>query len=161
MITTAKIGENLIDLAVKLYGHATGVFWLLEDNPSFAIDYEFEAETELKFRDETVRLLELGPVVFLVKNLPDYFIKERQSFWDIVIENQGTIEAVFDLVDANNFDGPTEHIFVGEGLKVLNVAMSPRVQNFMQKHTPIATIEEEDKADGIGFMYIEKNFLSR
>lgn len=161
MTIIAEIGESVIDVSVRVYGHATGAFWLIEDNPGIAIDHEFTAPTELIIRDQFVKLLELGPVIFQVQKLPDYTVKERQSFWDILIENQGTVEAVFDLVNVNNFDGPTEHIFVEQPIKIISPAQSPRVQEYMQSYTPIATIEEEDKADGIGFMFVEKNLKIR
>ena len=151
----------MVDVAVRIYGHATGVFWLLEDNQNVRIDQEFLSETELIIRDQKVKLLELGPVKFKTLKLPKYELKERQSFFDIVVENQGTILAAFDLAKLNDYDGITEHVFTGDLVEILETAAAPRIKDALKKDMPIATISDDDKSDGIGFMRVTRNFIIR
>lgn len=159
--TKANIGEDALTVATRLYGHAIGVFWLLEDNPGIEIDQEFSEEIELEIRADSVRLLELGPVTFKKLKLPKYPLGNRQSFFDVVIENQGDILGVFDISETNDYDGLTEHIFEGDLIEVLETAAAPRMRASLAAYMPIATITEADKSDGIGYMRIERNFIIR
>jgi hypothetical protein len=152
--------ENPFDIAVRKYGHVLGVFWVLEDNELTEINQVFAADVDLKIRNEKVRLLEVGQVIYKRKKLARYRLAPRQGFFDVLIENQGTIEAAFDLVDLNKFDGFTEHLFEADELEILEAA-APRIKDSLGKYMPIATITEEDKSDGIGFMFVERNFIIR
>lgn len=159
---TAKIGQNLFDVSAAVYGHPLGVYWLMEDNGFDSVLKEFSEETELLIRDDSIQLEETGNVIFKKAKLPDYIIRRRQSFWDIVIENQGSILGAFSVLEANqNMTGFTEHLFVDDPLIILENAQEPRVRKALKKDMPIATIDESMKADGIGFMHIERNFLIR
>lgn len=161
MTTKAKIGESLVEMATRLYGHVTGVFWLLEDNENLRIDQEFTSEEDVNTRAEIVKLLAVGQVAFKKVKLPKYPLLDRQSFFDVVIENQGSVMGAFDVAEANGFDGLTEHIFTGQNLEILEVATAPRVRDVLAKNMPICTITEAEKSDGIGFMFIERNFIIR
>ena len=161
MITKSRIGESLVDMAVRIYGHATGVFWLLDDNVNLRIDQEFLAEIEVITRNETVRILEVGQVKYKATKLPKYPLLNKQSLFDVTIENQGDVLGIFDIAESNSFDGITEHVFVDQELEILEAAIAPRVRDLLKKDMPITTISEDDKSDGIGYMYIEKNFLTR
>jgi hypothetical protein len=162
MVTTkTHKGENVLEFSARIYGHATGVFWLLEDNPNLTITTEFAEATELITRDQKLRILELGDVVFTVKKLQDYKLHPRQGFFDVVVENQGHIEGAFPLVNVNNFDGFTEHLFEADVLTVLADSETPRLRDNLKPHMPVATVWDEDKSDGIGWMIIERNFIVR
>lgn len=161
MTTKANISETLVDVATRIYGHVTGVFWLLEDNQNLRIDHIFTSDTLLATRPESVRLLEVGQVTFKVARLPKYQVLEKQSLFDIVIENQGSILGAFDISEANEFNGITEHIFINQELEILETAIAPRVRDSLAKDMPITTISEADKSDGIGYMYIIRNFKIR
>lgn len=160
--TKANSGENITDVASRVYGHATGVFWLLEDNGGLTITTEFSEPTELIIRKAKIELVEIGKAVFKIQNLHEYKLLPRQGFFDVTVENQGDIkEGSFPLLETNNYDGFTEHLFEADKLKVLTAATSPRVRDFLKPFMPIATITEEDKSDGIGWMIIERNFIVR
>lgn len=159
--TKAYKTETVIDVATRIYGHATGVFWLLEDNPGLSLGYEFSEDTDLKKKDEKIKLLTIGGVPFKVRKKLDYQLGTFQGFFDVCIENQGHVEGAFDLVKTNSFDGFTEHLFEADVLKILASAHAPRMRDSLKRFMPIATVFPEDKSDGIGWMIIEKNFIVR
>lgn len=50
---TVRYGQNLMDVALHVYGNYAGVFLLLEDNPALeAIETSLEAGRTLLIRDE-------------------------------------------------------------------------------------------------------------
>jgi hypothetical protein len=161
VITKSKIGESLVEMATRIYGHATGVFWLLDDNQNLRIDTEFLTEIDVITRNDSVKLLEVGQVKYKALKLPKYPLLNRQSLFDVTIENQGTVLGIFDIAETNDFDGITEHVFVDQELEILESAASPRIRDILKKDMPVTTISEDDKSDGIGYMYLEKNFITR
>lgn len=161
MVTINTNTTDLIDIAIEQYGHPAGVFFLLADNPEIS-GITAAAPSSLSVRENTkVKVEEVRFVPLIVAKLPPYIIKNRQSFFDIIIENQGTIEGVFPLMLANGFDGMTEHIFVDDSLTVLSSQLAPQVVVSNRNYMPIATIDEADKADGIGYMFINRNLITR
>lgn len=160
-ITSIKPGQTLVDVATEKYGHVLGLFWLLEDNGIQSVTDELSEGTPLLIRDEKVRLLEIEGITFQKQKLPNYKLGIKQSFFDVVIENQASMEGAFDLMQLNGYDGLTEHLFVDQEIQIKEEAIAPRVREYLTPYMPIATIDESDKSDGIGFMYIEKNFLSK
>lgn len=56
---SVRYGQNLLDVAIHVYGAYHGVFLLLEDNPSLeAIETALQAGQKLAIRSETPRLTE-------------------------------------------------------------------------------------------------------
>lgn len=160
-VTTVENGETITDVAVRVYGHATGALWLLEDNVLLGITSALTDGQTLSIRPDTVIMPVQVEAAFRQAKLADYELQPRQSFFDVLIENQADMQAVFALMENNQMDGVTEHLFVGDRLGILNEAMQPRMMETNRPFMPIATIEEADKSDGIGFMRVEKNFIVR
>ncbi len=159
--TKIEIDEDLYDVANRLYGHPLGVHWLVEDNNLAGIGTGFVAGQVLNIRDARIELVPIEAIEFKQLKTPDYLIDEYQSIFDVVIEKHGNIEGVFRFVEQNGYDGITEYLWPKRAIKVEAEAINPRFKTLLRDYMPIATIEPNDKSDGIGFMYIERNFIVR
>lgn len=160
-VTKVETDETITDVAVRVYGHATGALWILEDNDLQGLTTALTAGQTLNIRPDTMIRPVQVQAAFRQAKLADYELQPRQSFFDVLIENQADMQAVFALMENNQMDGITEHLFTGDLIGILNDAAQPRIRETNRPFMPIATIEEADKSDGIGFMRVEKNFIVR
>lgn len=90
----------------------------------------------------------------------DYIAKRGQSLFDIVIETQGDIAAIFAVAALNGLVSITDPIYAGDEIEIPLIIAAPRVVSRNAALMPIATIEVEE-ADGIGKMVIEDTFIVR
>ena len=67
-------------------------------------------------------------------------VKQNQTIWDIALQYAGSIEAAFDILEANGKADTT--LFVGESLLVPKV-VNKKVAQFFESETSIATSLEE------------------
>lgn len=161
--TEVQIDEDLFDVGNRIYGHPLGVHWLIDDNDLSGLNFQVIPGQKLLIRDAQIELVPIKSVTFLEQSASDYLIDEYQSLFDLAIEKHGDIEGVFVLVEQNGYDGITEYLWHRRPVKVEvnSKALNTRIQRLLADYMPIATIEETDKSDGIGFMYIERNFIVR
>lgn len=159
--TKINIDEDIFDVANRVYGHPLGVIWLVEDNNLSGITATVVAEQSLEIRNATVELIPIQAIKFIQGKSPDYLIDEYQSIFDLAIEKHGSIEGVFSILEENGYDGITEYLWAKRAIKVNANPINPRLKTLLANFMPIATIEPTDKSDGIGFMYIERNFIVR
>jgi hypothetical protein len=47
-------GQTLLDIAVRYYGDAQGLIWILEDNPNLEQADDLAAGIDIKIRDEKI-----------------------------------------------------------------------------------------------------------
>lgn len=159
--TRVQINEDLYDVANRVYRHPLGVHWLIEDNNLDGITSVMNAGQSLTVRDGFIELIPIKAIEFKATKPPLYPIDEYQSIFDVAIEKHGDIEGVFRILEENGFDGITEYLWPRRQLKVESQPVNARLQRLLAGFMPIATIEPNDKSDGIGFMYIETNFIVR
>lgn len=87
-------------------------------------------------------------------------VRRGQSLMDIAVQEFGTVEAVFDLVQDNNLRGITSNVYHGDELKIRNSSVGNRQKlAYIKVHQPIATITNSERARGIGFWSIGKDFV--
>ena len=156
-----NIDEDVYDVANRAYGHPLGVHWLIEDNNLSGIMATVVVGQTLKIRNATIELIPIQAIQFIQEKNSDYSIDEYQSVFDLAIEKHGNIEGVFLIIEENGYDGITEHLWAKRAIQVNASAVNPRLKTLLANFMPIATIEQADKSDGIGFMYIERNFIVR
>ncbi len=161
METTVEAEEDIFDVANRVYGHPLGVHWLIDDNDLSGIDAAVMAGQKLKIRDSIIELVPIKAIQFVPSLFPDYLIDKYQSIFDVAMEKHGSIEGVYDMVEENGYDGVTEYLWELRPLKILSAPYNSRVKVLLADFMPVATIDEGDKSDGIGFMYIETNFIVR
>ena len=82
-------------------------------------------------------------------------VKKGQSVLDVATIYYGSVEGVFDLMKRNNLKGMTANIFEGDSLAIGD-PINVRLATILPK--TLATIASENRAQGIGFMVINKNF---
>ena len=82
-------------------------------------------------------------------------VKKGQSVLDIATAYYGSIEGVFDLIQRNNLKGITANIFEGDELDIGEPA-NVRLSNILPK--TMATITDDERAKGVGFWVVNKNF---
>ena len=91
----------------------------------------------------------------------DYIAKRGQSLFDIAIETQGDITAIFDLVELNGISGISENISEGDAIATPLSVAAPRVVSRNAALMPIATLTVDSTDLGIGEMVIENTFIIR
>ena len=77
-----------------------------------------------------------------------------QSLMDIAVQEYGAVSQVFELVRANGLRGITDNVWAGDELVIPGSGPNRQRAAFMQAHQPIATIQDTDRAAGIGFWRI-------
>lgn len=159
--TKINIDEDIFDVANRVYGHPIGVHWLVEDNNLSGIMATVEAGQTLEIRNATVELIPIQAIQFIQGKSTNYLIDEYQSIFDLAIEKHGNIEGVFLILEENGYDGITEHLWAKRAIQVNASAVNPRLKTLLANFMPIATIQPNEKSDGIGYMYIERNFIVR
>lgn len=159
--TKINIDEDIFDVANRVYGHPLGVIWLIEDNNLSGITTTVVAGQTLEIRNATVELIPIQAIQFKQVKTLDYLIDEYQSIFDVTIEKHGNIEGVFLILEENGYGGITEYLWAKRPIKVNASAVNPRLKTLLANFMPIATIQPNEKSDGIGFMYIEQNFIIR
>lgn len=156
-----NIDEDIYDVANRVYGHPLGVHWLIEDNSLSGIVSTVMVGQTLEIRNATIELIPIQAIQFIQGKTSNYLIDEYQSIFDLAIEKHGNIEGVFLIIEENGYDGITEYLWAKRAIKVNANPINPRLKTLLANFMPIATIEPADKSDGIGFMYIERNFIVR
>ena len=79
-------------------------------------------------------------------------VKHKQSLLDIALERYGTVAGLFDLIEANQLNGPTDNAYVGMSLVVPRSSQkNNRIVNYLSTYT-VATLSDAIRATGIGWM---------
>lgn len=73
----------------------------------------------------------------------------NQNVWDIVLQEYGTIEAIFDFMVLNNIDGLDTKIVQGKQYKVTSDKNKKTIINYFQKDGIKITTGYEPITDGI------------
>ena len=51
---TVSEGQSLFDIAIEVYGHVEGVFWLLDDNPGISLTHRLKVGQVLSLRSDVI-----------------------------------------------------------------------------------------------------------
>ncbi len=84
-------------------------------------------------------------------------VQPGQSILDIATQYYGHAHGVLDILQRNKLNGIVDNIHPGDVLTVSDTPENPRVVSFLAAHV-LATMEEAIRADGIGWMGINKDF---
>ena len=81
--------------------------------------------------------------------------QHQQSMFDVALETHGTLEGVFDIIDQNNLNGPTDNIYHNDILDFTPKPYDkPPIIQYLTPYT-IATMHDSIRASGIGWMVVE------
>ena len=84
-----------------------------------------------------------------------HLVKHKQSLLDIALERYGTVTGIFNLIEDNALNGPTDNVYPQETLRINSKAYAnTRIVQYLAPYT-IATIQENTRASGIGWFVIE------
>lgn len=87
--------------------------------------------------------------------MKEYIVKPGQSLFDIAVIVYGSVEGLTWLIHDNGLQGPTDRIESGQKLKIRSQASNARARAYLEVYPVIATISEQEKAEGIGFWRVE------
>lgn len=88
--------------------------------------------------------------------MPSIEVKKDQSLFDIALQEYGSVEGVFLLVEDNAFlNGITDNVFEGDVLMVRDEAIQKPMKNYLQDFE-IATVKGV-RGEGIGYWQIGKD----
>ncbi|WP_299466103.1 hypothetical protein [uncultured Microscilla sp.] len=73
-IYTTYEGQNIIDLALQLYGNPQAFFMLLDDNPTLSLDQEIAAGTEVRYDPDKVDIRDYPLIKYFKNKLPQAVI---------------------------------------------------------------------------------------
>ncbi|WP_299459324.1 hypothetical protein [uncultured Microscilla sp.] len=73
-VYTTYEGQNIIDLALQLYGNPQAFFMLLDDNPTLSLDQEIAAGTEVRYDPDKVDIRDYPLVKYFKNKLPQAVI---------------------------------------------------------------------------------------
>lgn len=85
-------------------------------------------------------------------------VKYGQSLFDIALQYYGSIEAVFWIVEDNNLNGIVDNVFEGDLLQIRDTVMNKQIVTELSKVTVATIYNESDRASGIGYMQVERDF---
>ena len=88
----------------------------------------------------------------------EIIVKKNQSLLDIALQEYGHVVGVFDIVERNALSGITDNVYEHERLEVSKTPISGRIKGFLSTHTIATLAGEHERACGIGWMEIERNF---
>ncbi len=85
-------------------------------------------------------------------------VKHNQSLADIAIQEYGSIEGLFLLVDDNpTLNGITDNVFFGDELQIRDKTINAQMKEYLVPHD-IATVKGA-RGEGIGYMRIGTDFI--
>ncbi|WP_045113336.1 hypothetical protein [Microscilla marina] len=73
-VYTTYEGQNIIDLALQLYGNPQTFFMLLDDNPTLSLDQEIAAGTEVRYDPDKVDIRDYPLIKYFTNKLPQTVI---------------------------------------------------------------------------------------
>ena len=79
-----------------------------------------------------------------------------QSLFDLALQEYGSVDGVFDLIERNKLNGPTDNVYPKEELELSDEKTAPRIHRYLSTFD-LGTLEE--RADGIGWMQVERDFV--
>ena len=85
-------------------------------------------------------------------------VKYGQSLFDIALQYYGSIEAVFWIVEDNNLNGIVDNVYEGDTLQIRDTVMNKQIVTELSKVTVATIYNESDRASGIGYMQVERDF---
>lgn len=85
-------------------------------------------------------------------------IKYGQSLFDIAIQEYGSVEGVFWLVEDNNLSGIVDNVYEGDTLNVRETIINKQVITDLREKTIATLYSDKERAQGLGYMEIERNF---
>ena len=85
-------------------------------------------------------------------------VKHNQSLADIAIQEYGSIEGLFLIVEDNpTLNGITDNVFFDDELLIRDKAINSQMKNYLATET-IATVKGA-RGEGIGYMRIGTDFI--
>lgn len=115
-------GQSLYDIAMQEYSGPQGVFWLQQDNPAEIPDLDFDPPTGtvLYIRENTTVEQVIEYAVEVVKPVYRKVIAEEgQNLFDLVTQEYGSIEYVFDFLSLNPGIDINTKITAGQQFRIL------------------------------------------
>lgn len=85
-------------------------------------------------------------------------VKYGQSLFDIALQYYGSIEAVFWIVEDNNLNGIVDNVYEGDTLQIRDTVMNKQIVTELSKVAVATIYNESDRASGIGYMQVERDF---
>ena len=167
MDTTASIrpNENIIDVAIRVYGHINGLYFLVKKNNSISFSSELSAGTELII-DDSLDFSEEKTIDLtnIIEQAPqELSIESNQNIFDISIIAFGSVEGLQNLIKRNNISA-SEILLPGTILNSKgNISNKSIVDYWKNKKTKPATgnillINNEPVLEGIGYWAIAIDF---
>ena len=89
----------------------------------------------------------------------EIIVKKNQSLLDIALQEYGHVAGVFDIVERNALAGITDNVYEHERLEVSKTPLSGRIREFLSTHTIATLAGAHERACGIGWMQVERNFM--
>jgi hypothetical protein len=71
---TTYQGQNIIDLALQLYGNPQAFFMILDDNPNLSMNKEIAAGTKVKYDTDKIDIRDYPLVKYFKNKLPQAVI---------------------------------------------------------------------------------------
>jgi len=162
-ITVINTGENIMDVAIREYGHIQGIYSLIKAN---GLSYSAEAapgyELDLPVHDFS-QLPKLNLLNISRKQDVKITVQPNQNIFDLAIQQYGSISGLFFIVKSNALK-PTEFLKAGAELITNEQAINkPVVDFFKAKQKPAhgsnLVVDSEPVLTGIGYMAIEIDFI--
>ncbi|MBY0244932.1 MAG: hypothetical protein K2Q03_05705 [Sphingobacteriaceae bacterium] len=84
-------------------------------------------------------------------------VQYKQTLLDIALQEYGSIDGVYWLVEDNGLDSIIDNVAVGQLLIIRNDVVNMGMRNFLQTYK-VSTADEQTQATGIGFWVLEQDF---
>ncbi|TKT89467.1 hypothetical protein [Dyadobacter frigoris] len=88
-----------------------------------------------------------------------YIVTPGQSLFDVAIIVYGDVTGVAFLIIDNGLNGPVDRIYEGQVLLYRDNAINLRQKVYLNDYTTIATIDNLDKPEGIGFWSVDEYLI--
>jgi hypothetical protein len=163
---TTRKNQTIEDVAVAVYGHFTGVSWLIRDNELLMYGEAIPAKTELYIRDEKINIKETKKTEKKSESETAVTVK-NQNIFDVALEVYGNFEASFGLFkQQKGLNVETIEQTIGKNTTIKAPANDKRKnENIVRKITNKVISASGESADaeqptagGIGEMIIESTF---
>jgi hypothetical protein len=127
-------GQTVWDIATQQYGSISAVWKILSDNQSLSVDTVIPANTpviiDINFKSIPESFDE-SSIKITPKRKSSEIALENQNIWDFALQEYGTIEAVFELMAANNINGLDSNLTTNKRYKLPNTI---NIQKHIQEH---------------------------
>ena len=134
-IVYAFTGQTVLDIAIQEYGNANALLKVASEN-NVALDYVFTPEDQIIIDTNYKASVESFSETKLIRKTKDGEVAiNNQNIWDIVLQEFGTIEAVFAFMKANNINGLDTKLSVNKRYKLPdNVEKQKNINDYYLKN---------------------------